>query len=92
MEHSAFQLEIECSASEIPDKLVASLKQLEVGESIHAKQIELPPGVRLMSPEDTLVVSCHAAGPEGEGEEEPAAAETGEPEIIGKKPEEEEES
>jgi len=68
------------------------VKDLDVGDSLHARDIELPEGVRLLSDESALVVACSvvaamvAEGVE-EGEEEPTA-----PEVIGKGPEEGESS
>jgi large subunit ribosomal protein L25 len=91
LEHHVFELEIECPAGEIPEKLVAHLKHLQLGESITAGQIELPPQVTLLTPTDMVVVNCHAVGPLVEPELEPTAG-PGEPEIIGRKPDEDEEN
>jgi len=86
------RLEVECMVTDIPQTLVVSVKDLDVGDSLHARDIELPEGVRLLSDESALVVACSvvaamvAEGVE-EGEEEPTA-----PEVIGKGPEEGESS
>ncbi len=91
VDHHLFEVEIECPAGEIPDKLVASLKNLHLGESITLADVPLPPHVMVLTPLDTVVVSCEAqAATEGE---EPAEAAAGpaEPEVIGRKAEDEEE-
>jgi large subunit ribosomal protein L25 len=83
-------LEIECKATEIPETIVVSVKEVRVGDALHAGDIALPDGVKLASSPETLLVTCHlvaAAKTTEEVEEETPAA----PEVIGeeKKPEEE---
>ncbi len=51
----------------------------------------LPPHVTLVTPVDTVVVSCQAQGLSEELEEEAAAGESEEPEVIGRKAEDDEE-
>lgn len=90
--HHLFEVEIECPAGEIPDKLVANLKNLHLGESITLADVPLPPHVTVLTPLDTMVVSCEAqVAMEGEEPDE-AAAGPAEPEVIGRKAEEEEDS
>jgi large subunit ribosomal protein L25 len=82
------QIEVECVVTNIPDSIVVSIKELGVGESIHAKDIKLAEGVKLVTDGEALVVSCHVVAEEAA----PAAAEeapTG-PEVIGRKEKEEE--
>ena len=93
MEHHLFDAEIQCPAGQIPEKLSISIKELEVGQSLTLGDIALPANVETITPDDTVVVSCHAAAlteeeEEGEGAVEGAA----EPEVIGRKAEEGEES
>jgi len=90
VDHHLFDVEIECPAGEIPDKLVANIKNLHVGESIILADIPLPPHVVVLTPTDTMVVSCQAQVPT-EAVAEEAAAGPAEPEVIGRKAEEGEE-
>jgi len=87
-EQLVHDLEIECEALSIPEKLELNIKNLKVEESLTAADLVLPPGVKyLVDPELVLV---HCVMPLGEVEApavEPGAAE---PEIIGRKAEEEE--
>lgn len=80
-------IEIECRVSEIPDVLVVSIKELDVGESIHAGDIPLPTHARLITPAESVVLHCHpiskAKTTEELEEEMPLA-----PEVIGEEPEE----
>jgi len=71
---------------------VANLKNLHLGESITLADVPLPPHVTVLTPLDTMVVSCEAqVAMEGEEPDE-AAAGPAEPEVIGRKAEEEEDS
>ena len=84
-------IEIEVALDVIPEKLHISLKNLQVGGELTAKDIiDLPPGATILSDEDALIVHCvmPAAEEEAAAGEEGAAAE---PEVIGKGKEEEEE-
>lgn len=92
VEHHVFNVEIECPAGEIPEKLSVSIKELQLGEAITVAEVPLPEHVELLTPTDTVVVSCPAHGvPEDEEEEaEAAVAEGGEPEVIGRKAEDSE--
>ncbi len=86
LDHHLFELEIECPAGEIPERLVANVRQLEVGGHVLAGEIELPPHVTLVTSADEVVVACHAQGPTAEGVE--GAAGPAEPEVIGRRADE----
>ena len=82
VEEHADRLEIECRVTDIPETIVASVKDVHVGEAPHAGEIKLPDGVKLTSPPETIVVTCHlvaAAKTTEQVEEEMPAA----PEVIG---------
>jgi len=83
---------IECPAVSIPDSIRVKIDQLLVGMAIHVKDLELPPGVKILDDPDLVVVQVKqqqvqvvepavAAAPTAEG----AAA--AEPEVITKKKE-----
>lgn len=94
IEHVVHELDIECPAGVVPEKLVVNVTELHLGKAIHAKEVPLPPGAKILSDEEAVVVHCVA--PHVEAEEPAAAAvvaEPGaaEPELIRKeKPAEEE--
>jgi len=84
-------LEIECKANAIPETIVVSVKEVSVGSALHAGDIELPDGVKLVSSPDLLLVTCHlvsAAKTTEQVEEEIPIA----PEVIGESKEPEEET
>ena len=82
------ELEIECPAMAIPDKLIVNVTELALGKSIHSKEVALPEGAILTSAPEAIVAQCvmpHL-------EEVPvagAAVTSAEPEVVGKKPGEE---
>jgi large subunit ribosomal protein L25 len=86
------ELEIECPAASVPEKLIVNINDLHLDGAIHAKEVPLPEGAKVLDDPDLVVVHCispHVV------EEAPTAAvgEPGaaEPELIRKeKPAEEE--
>jgi large subunit ribosomal protein L25 len=91
IEEHADHLEIECKVIDIPETIVVSVKEVHVGDALHAGEIELPEGIKLSSSPETLLVTCHlvaAAKTTEQLEEETPVA----PEVIGepKEPEAEE--
>ncbi len=84
-------LEVGCKVNDIPERIVVSVKELKVGDALHARDIELPDGVKLVSSPSTLLVTCSlvaAAKTTEELEEEVPIA----PEVIGEAEEQEGES
>jgi large subunit ribosomal protein L25 len=90
VEAHADHLEIECLAVNIPESLVVSVKDLGVGESIHAGDVKLPDGVKLVTPAETIVATCRVLAVAKTTEELEAEAPAA-PEVIReRKPEGEE--
>jgi len=89
LEHFIHEVEIECEALSIPDKLELNVSALKVGDSLTVGDIPLPSGVTLVSDADGLVV--HVIEARGEEEEAGAGAGAAEPEVIGRKAADEEE-
>ena len=82
-------LEIECTVQSIPEMIEVSIKEVDVGDAIHAGQIELPEGAKLITNPDALILTCHlvaAAKSTEELEEDMPTA----PEVITEKADEEE--
>ena len=92
LEHLRWELEVECLPTEIPAEIAVDISGLELGKTIHVKDVPLPEGVRAVTDVEQPVVAC--VEPQKEevavpGEEGAALAE---PEVIKqKKPEEGEE-
>jgi large subunit ribosomal protein L25 len=95
IEEHVDSLDVEVVVSAIPDSLLVQIKDVCIGDSLHARDVELPEGVTLASPEDTLIVTCHmkaAAKSAEELEEAEGEAEAGDasPEVITERKEEDE--
>jgi large subunit ribosomal protein L25 len=89
IDHQLHEIEIECPAGKIPDRLSVSINKLELGSSITAGDVEIPPSAKLMTSAEQILVQC--VEPAEELDEEEGAASL-EPEIIGRKPEGEEDA
>jgi large subunit ribosomal protein L25 len=88
---------VECLPGNIPDNVVGQVAHLQIGETLHVSDLQVPEGIRLLTPPDAVVASVTAAKAEAL-ETAPAAAEAVaagpvEPEVIRReeKPAEEEE-
>jgi large subunit ribosomal protein L25 len=90
VEAHANHLEIECKVTDIPEAVVVSVKELNVGDTLHAGDIELPEGVKLVSDPSTVLVTCSLVTTAKTTEELEAEAPVA-PEVIGEAKEGEEE-
>jgi len=94
LEHNLVDLEIECRALEIPEVIRVNVSHLNVGESLHVNQIEMPEGTKAVTSGETIICAIRkkevAVVEEAEVAEQEAPA-TEEPEIIGHKEKEEQE-
>jgi large subunit ribosomal protein L25 len=77
-----------CPAGLIPDKLEARISQLAVNDHFTAEQLELPQGATLLSNPEQIIAMC--VTPLAQAEPEAVPAELSEPELIGRKPKEDE--
>jgi large subunit ribosomal protein L25 len=75
------KLEIECRVTQIPERIVISVKEMALGDAIHAKDIQLPEGVKLISSPELLVATCHVVAEVKTTEELEAELPTA-PEVI----------
>jgi large subunit ribosomal protein L25 len=88
VEHFLHEIEIRCPAGKLPDRFAVRVNELNLGETILAKDIVLPEGAELLSDPDAVVATCQT--PQAEIEEVAGASEGAEPELIRRKEEEEE--
>ena len=71
LDHALRELELECLPDAIPEEIAVDVSALDVGDSLHVRDLSLPEGVTLKSAPELPVVSVVAPG----AEEEPVAAE-----------------
>ncbi|PYK23860.1 MAG: 50S ribosomal protein L25, partial [Verrucomicrobia bacterium] len=89
LEQSLRALAIECLPGDLPDRITADVSQLNIGDSIHVRDIQFPPGVTPKVQPDLTAFSVVAPVVEEEPvvAEAEAAAAAG-PEVITEKKEE----
>jgi large subunit ribosomal protein L25 len=83
-------LEVECLVTEIPKSIVVNVKDVGVDDAVHAKDVELPAGVKLVSDPDILLLACNVVA-EVKTTEELEAEMPAAPEVITEVKEEAEE-
>jgi large subunit ribosomal protein L25 len=76
LDHVLRELNLECLPDSIPEEVIADVSALDLGMSIHVRDLPLPEGVELRSDPDLSVVSVVA--PKAIEEEAPAEAEVAE--------------
>jgi large subunit ribosomal protein L25 len=77
LDHQLREIELECLPLAIPQGLEVDVSKLELGDSVHVREIALPEGVTLRSDPDLSVVSVVAASKAEEEPAEPAEGEEG---------------
>ena len=87
LEQSLRALTIECLPRDLPDRITVDISQLNIGDSIHVRDIQLPSGVTAKVPVDLTAFSVLAPVVEEEPVVAEAEAAAG-PEVITEKKEE----
>jgi large subunit ribosomal protein L25 len=80
------EVEIQCPAAAIPEKLEIRVHELQLGNSVKLSEIPLPEGASFVAEADEVVAHCVSRVEEVEEEE--GVSEGIEPEVIGRKAEE----
>ncbi|NQT13918.1 MAG: 50S ribosomal protein L25 [Planctomycetes bacterium] len=87
VEQLLHSIQIECKATDVPEKLAVNINHLGLHGTITAAELPFPEGATLGCGLDTVVVQC--VEPVAELDEDAEGAGEVEPEVIGRKPEEE---
>ncbi|RJP27993.1 MAG: 50S ribosomal protein L25 [Candidatus Omnitrophota bacterium] len=88
LEHIMWEIEIECLPTKIPEKIEVDVTPLKIGDSIHVKDIILPPDIKVITPLESVVISVSEPMKEEAPVEEIEGAEAAkEPEVIKEKKE-----
>jgi large subunit ribosomal protein L25 len=86
LEQPLHSLTVDCLAIQIPDAIIVKIGSLEIGQSIHVRDLELPENVNCHNQPDAIVVHCVQVQVKDVLPADAAAASATEPEVIGKKP------
>ena len=89
VKHVLHSIELECEAASVPEKLEVNINHLGFNQVIHVSDLELPAGALATIDATIVVVSCSA---QVEVSEDETAEGENEPEIIGRKKSEDEDS
>jgi large subunit ribosomal protein L25 len=88
LEQSLRALAIECLPGDLPDRITVDVSQLNIGDSIHVRDIQLPAGVTAKVQQDLTAFSVVAPVVEEEPVAPEAEAAVAGPEVITEKKEE----
>ncbi len=83
LDHILWELDITCLPMDIPEDLKVDVTKLEIGQSIHVKDLVLPAGLSTHHDPEAIVFTV--VPPRRVEEEQPAEAGDAEPELIKKK-------
>jgi large subunit ribosomal protein L25 len=94
LQHSLSEIEVRCLPDRIPTTLDVDISALEIGDSVHVRDIAQPEGVEFLVDAERTVCSLMAPTLVVEAEDEAAAAavegEVAEPEVIARGKEDDE--
>ena len=82
VDHALRELEIQCLPTAIPREIHVDIGTLEVGDSVHVRDLTLPEGVELLSDTELSVVSVVAPVVEEAAPTDEEAAEAAEGEVA----------
>ncbi len=79
-------VDIECLVTQVPQNISVNISELKIGDSVHVRELQLPPGVRVLNDQDLVVLHVVA---KREEEIKPTEGTSPEPEVLTKKKPEE---
>ena len=91
LEHSLYEVDIECLPKDLPEHMVVDVSGLANGESLHISDITPPPGVEILNDPDQTIAAVTIPRAIIEEDEEEAADAAAEPELVGQEKSEESE-
>ena len=86
--HPISELTIKCKVTSIPDAIEVDISALDVGHSIHLREVALPAGVVALDDPEAVLATIHTKSEEPTAEETAVAGEAAQPEVIREKKDE----
>ncbi len=83
------EVEVECLPTQIPDKIEVDAEFIEIGDSLHVRDIPTQEGVKILTDPGEVILTVSAPVIEEEAPPEAAEEETAEPELVKTKGKEE---
>ncbi len=93
LQHTLREIELECLPDKIPGKIEVDISKLEIGQSVHVRDLKFDEGITVITDPGDVIVTVTAPAVEAAPEaavEAAAAAEVVEPEVVKKGKKEEE--
>ena len=87
LERILWEIEVECLPTDIPQKIEVDVSALKIGDTVHVKDINFPPNVKVVTSADAIVLSVAAPIKEEVAAAPVEGEETQEPEVIKEKKE-----
>ena len=88
LEHILWEIEVECLPTDIPKNFEVDVSALNIGDSLHVKDITFPPKIKVLVDSEAVVLSVAAPMKEEVVEAAVEGQEKAEPEVIKEKKEE----
>ncbi|MFT5526894.1 MAG: large subunit ribosomal protein L25 [Pirellulaceae bacterium] len=88
LKHLLHEISVDCPVISIPEKLVLNINTLGKEEALTVADLKLPEGAKFLIDVTTIVATCTEPEEEAEGDE--GAGAMNEPEVIGRKADDEE--
>jgi len=89
VEYHITEMEVECLPMAIPESIRVNVDNLDINQFIHARDIVVPEGVKVLEDPEAIIAAVHVA--KAAPTEVLGAEVVSEPEVIGEKKKEEEE-
>jgi large subunit ribosomal protein L25 len=76
------KIDLECLVLEIPDVIIFNVKNVNIGDAVHAGDLELPAGAKLLSDPKALILTCNIVAQAKTTEEIEAETPVAGPEVL----------
>ncbi len=86
LEHHLWEVEVQCLPTDIPESVIVDISNLDIGDSLHIRDISAVENVEILEDPEEVIVSVAAV--KEESEEEAVEEEGAEPQVIKEKPKE----
>lgn len=80
------EVEVRCLPTQIPDRLTIDVSALQVGGSLHVRDLKVGEGIEVLTPPEEVLAAVVAPAVEEEAAPAAEAEAAAEPEVVGKAP------
>jgi len=80
------EVEVRCLPTQIPDRLTIDVSALQVGASLHVRDLKVGEGIEVLTPPEEVLAAVVAPAVEEEAAPAAEAEAAAEPEVVGKAP------